>query len=395
MTTQTSIERAREEFLVIMGKAAGPTRFTEPRCADEQADGVCKCPQTTHTVDTRFHDTGVSRPACGVYDGWVRRRDGSVWLRPHPSTPAKPTKIPKRTIENMAAASALGLAYWSEAPGANKIYAVDNDGHAHTLLLDRKAFKVEHYCHQTWRFDPHAGGPRHETKRHCPVTDIRDVSWSMPEDDQAVMELNWTIEDASPGHPERDPLGWGMTGHCLSGRHRNCAHRVGGLQEHGVVSNGVTYRCPCPCHTTEETEMPTPTPASDKAVAKKAAAKKRTPVSMGGLTAAERRAQKEGRERRQAERDAEYARRDAEIEAEVRADAEARDKAEALVKAATPPAMGRAQARALLLHDPDYLGDIPNAALVDLLDDESVKPYHARIRTELRVNRGLTQRKSA
>ena len=48
----------------------------------------------------------------------------------------------------------------------------------------------------------------------------------------------------------------------------------------------------------------------------------------------------------------------------------------------------------LLQHDPDYLGDITNAALVDLLDDETVAHFHPRIRAELRDNRGLTERAS-
>lgn len=400
-TKQTSIERAREEFLVIMGKTTGPTRFTEPRCDDEKNGKPCSHAETFHTIDTRFYDTGVSRPVCGVFDGWTRRRDGSVWLKPFAATPAKPCVIPKRTIENMAAASALGLAYWSEAPGANKIYAVDNDGHAHTLLLDRKNRKVEHYCAQTWRYDPATQGPRYETKKLCPSTNVRDVDWAMPDDDRGVMMLNWTIEDQAeaenPGSAERDPGRLGRTGHCLSNQHHRCGHRVGGPLENGVTSSvtGLLYRCPCPCHTTEETEMPTARDTRPAAVKKAAQANNRLKATH--VTAAEKRAAKARREKREAEVAAES---DAIYEAalaKARAEADARDKAdaEALVRAATPKPMSRVQARSLLLHDPDYLGDITNDALVDLLDDETVKPYHARIRTELRVNRGLTQRKSA
>jgi hypothetical protein len=66
--------------------------------------------------------------------------------------------------------------------------------------------------------------------------------------------------------------------------------------------------------------------------------------------------------------------------------------AAALTKAVTPKAMTREQARALLAHDPDYLGDITNEALVDLLDDDTVAEHHKAIRVELDVNRGLRQK---
>lgn len=405
MTTQTSIERAREEFLVLMGKTTGPTRFTEPRCAEEQADGVCKCPETTHTIDNRFSDPGITRTVCVPPPEFgAPKRDGSVWLKPFAATPAKPCVIPKRTIENMAASSALGLAYWSEAPGANKIYAVDDDGHAHTLLLDRKNRKVEHYCAQTWRYDPVTQGPRYETKKRCPATNVRDVDWAMPDDDRGVMMLNWTIEDQAeaenPGSAERDPGRLGRTGHCLSNQHHRCGYRVGGPLENGVTSSvtGLHYRCPCPCHTTEETEEnEMPTARDNRPAAVKKAAQANNRLKATHVTAAEKRAAKAAREKREAQRDAELAEIAAKAEAEARAKYAAQDKAEAeaLVRAATPKPMSRAQAKSLLLHDPDYLGDITNDALVDLLDDESVKPYHARIRTELRVNRGLTQRRSA
>lgn len=60
-------------------------------------------------------------------------------------------------------------------------------------------------------------------------------------------------------------------------------------------------------------------------------------------------------------------------------------KAVAAAVAAQPPGMSRPQALALLAHDPDYLGDITDDALIDLLDEPAVKKYHPRIRAALRA----------
>ena len=115
-------------------------------------------------------------------------------------------------------------------------------------------------------------------------------------------------------------------------------------------------------------------------------------VKLTKLTAAERRLSKERRERNAARRDAEMADLMERDPARIRAEYEAKHRAEAdaLQRAASEKPMSRVrQARALLHHDPDGLGDIPNAALVDLLEDESVAAHHDRIHTELAA-RGLT-----
>jgi hypothetical protein len=114
-------------------------------------------------------------------------------------------------------------------------------------------------------------------------------------------------------------------------------------------------------------------------------------VKLTKLAAAERRLSKERRERNAARHHAEMADLMERETARIRAEYEAKDRAEADApqRAASEKPMSRAQARALLHHVPDWLGDIPNAALVDLLDDESVAAHHARIHTELAA-RGLT-----
>lgn len=67
--------------------------------------------------------------------------------------------------------------------------------------------------------------------------------------------------------------------------------------------------------------------------------------------------------------------------------------ADALNRAASPKPMTRDQAKALLAHDPDFYGDITSEALVDLLDDPSLKKAHAAIRRELKA-RGLVPQKT-
>lgn len=59
---------------------------------------------------------------------------------------------------------------------------------------------------------------------------------------------------------DRDQLDWGASGRCDQlGKHHDCAHSVGGPQEHGVHSPEGIWRCSCPCHSGPEPQVYAPT----------------------------------------------------------------------------------------------------------------------------------------
>lgn len=111
----------------------------------------------------------------------------------------------------------------------------------------------------------------------------------------------------------------------------------------------------------------------------------------GFLHAHERRTLATARERSLAAKEALYAAEDARIEDEVRA----RMGADPLPGRTAPAGfMTNTQAVALIKHDPDYLGDIPDLALHNVLDDQSLREHHPVVRREM-TSRGLTERKRA
>lgn len=111
----------------------------------------------------------------------------------------------------------------------------------------------------------------------------------------------------------------------------------------------------------------------------------------GFLHAHERRTLAAARERSLSEREERYAEEDAAIEDRVRAELGA-DPLPG--RPALPGFMSNSQAVALIKHDPGYLGDITDQALLNVLDDQSLREHHPVVRREM-TSRGLTERKRA
>jgi hypothetical protein len=132
----------------IAEKYAGTSiRYTPPKCCDERHNGeggrvdqVCSHAESFHTP------SGESRPEGGSVNlpfGLRRDKNGaSFWPR---EDYTKQRAIPPRTRESIAACAALGLSYWSEAPGINRLWAIDGQQEAHEVRIDRKNGKVEGY----------------------------------------------------------------------------------------------------------------------------------------------------------------------------------------------------------------------------------------------------------
>lgn len=126
----------------VAAKLAGtPTRYTPPVCHD-WVDHVWtempleSCPHAERNPEYHWPSSGLGP----LPQGFTRRRDGSVWLA---DVSSGPRPIPARTRENIAACAALGLSYWSEAPGAGRLWAVDDTQQAHEVRIDRKRSEAE------------------------------------------------------------------------------------------------------------------------------------------------------------------------------------------------------------------------------------------------------------
>lgn len=406
----------RPEFIELPSLAlkfeGTPTRYTPPVC-DHQTPpwgplldmypsktlGPIQAKPCGHE-DSFHRPSGMDTSGAGYFGLRRNKAAAFVWVRPAKIRFTEGV-LATSTLEAMAACESLGLSLWAEG---SKSYAwgVDGRQRAHLVKIDREKHTAVHHCEigkldsdpdgEGWdvrphnhRYDPVKQTPREGSRELCDESILGVASWSID-----------GLADTLFDNPEPVTSDLGMTGHCLSGNHHRCSHRPGGPCHGGITQfDGSVYRCPCPCHHEEEPM------ARDLA---------KTPVSMGGLTAAEKRIAKAAREKREAERQAEYARRDAEIEAKVRADAEVETHEEwmARMKAqgglnATPkaepkvskpePGMTLQAATALLHHDPDHLADIPSEHLLTLLDCEGEKPYFAKIRRELKA-RGTTKRAS-
>ncbi len=123
----------------IAEKFAGTNaRYTPPKCYEENDNygggGVC-----THAPS--FHEpSGISGGWNVPWLGLVSRRDGRLVFKAEDYT--KHRAIPPRTRENIAACAAVGLSYWSEAPGAH-LWAIGDHQDAHEIHIDRKNGKVQ------------------------------------------------------------------------------------------------------------------------------------------------------------------------------------------------------------------------------------------------------------
>jgi hypothetical protein len=389
--TQTSAENGRRRMALI--RAEYPqTRWTDPTCTDEnpawgpireewiKGEGMVAYPGPQQSKPCS-HKAEVHAPKLQPISDvhWIAGRRGKdgAFHRPKEQPFRFTGNIAKATLENIAACAALGLSYWSDAPGTNKIWAVDANQVPHSVLIDRKVNKAEHYCAQTWRYDPATQGPREGTKTDCGGEFSRVADWAVAPTMTDLFDQMDTRRDVSAEY--------GVTGHCLSGRHENCRSY---LAEGITTSFHGVYRCPCECH---ETMPPiTVAEANDEVAAMVAARNEEEPMTTKTKTPT--RAQTRAAAAAKAKRESEIKRASSKAVSDARV--KAMREAEALNRAITPKPMSREVARSLLLHDPEYLGDITNEALVDLLDDETVKKFHPRIRRELRVNRGLTQKAS-
>ena len=347
MSTLTSDE--------IAAKLDGtPTRFVPVVCSDEKRGFIC-----THKHLATAPDLDENLRAVGMRRG----KDGAARF-PAPTRSRGSATIAARTRENIAACAALGLSYWSDHARPHLLWAVDDQQVAHSVRVDRKSGRVEHVC---------AKWTEGIDDRVCPDAG-RSRSYTVPANTAATLEL---LADAdAPPAPEPAP--------------RSKADRE--------VS----------------------------AMASKVLKKDDTPKPVK-LTAAEKRAIKARNAANEAKRDAEMAAFMEARLAEERARVAAEDAAEAvqLLKAPveqgpsdalagpladeiqgaalpsqdtpagafghTPPrhahtasgGMSLGAARALMHHDPDYLGDIPTDALRKLRALPSEHTFHNVIDAEL------------
>lgn len=272
------------------------------------------------------------------YFGLKRDSAGALRFRPEPGI-RYPSSIPKRTLENIAACASVGLHFWCEHHRTNLLWAVDASQRVHEVMIDRKTQKAEHRCYRNYSYDP-------------------------------------TTKHYRSGDPQRcERLVQGITTWAI-------APTMNGLGDQLALTT-----------TKENTQMPTPTPASDKTSKARHDAKMlRGKELIAGSPENKRAMAKRGKLGTPLDAD----RAEKAMAAAVNAGTARRKAAgKSVYDANAEKPMTRAVARSLLLHDPDYLGDITNAALVDLLEDESVKKYHPRIRRELKSARGLTERKAS
>lgn len=341
----------RTEFLELPSladKFAGtPTRYTPPRCSDQDPyvypDGTSNAPNPCSHSDDYHRPSGAARSEMAGFVGlrYSKRTGAFSWPK---SAPIKftPGKLPDRTLENIAACAALGLSFWAEAGSSRGVWnawAVDDDQRVHMVKIDYTARKATHECLSTARYDPVRQWPRDDSKKRC---------------EGFILAADYDVEDTRAS-----------------------------LFDH------------------EEDPMPTATTSPFGR-----AMKPSTPQAGfgGNLTAAEKRERKKRREKQEADRDAEMAELAAATAAKVAAmtDEElaayraetSRKMAEANVAVAVakakmsptkpPPGMTMAAAIALLHHDPDHLGDIPTEHLHAILLTPGEKAYHAKIRKELK-----------
>ncbi|MBV8178644.1 MAG: hypothetical protein JOY55_19835 [Mycobacterium sp.] len=94
-------------------------------------------PPTGEPLSDPHEPAGADLDESLRFYGLRRAADGShTWIRRQ--APRPESAIPARTLENLAACAALGLAYWSEAPGANRLWAIDDDRQPHQVTIDRR-----------------------------------------------------------------------------------------------------------------------------------------------------------------------------------------------------------------------------------------------------------------
>lgn len=172
------------------------TRYTAPQCADARKAGdnmACGHTLEAHLPDGKFYPQGAGDPRRKVctppQHDWglrVNAKTKATYWAPVPR-PTYTGTIPKRTLENIAACQALGLTYWSEAPGNNTLYAVDDQQVPHLVSINRNLGVAYGACDKATRYNPETKGPRGYVK--CGHRKIGQ-SWSITDDSQLVLALH-------------------------------------------------------------------------------------------------------------------------------------------------------------------------------------------------------------
>lgn len=175
----------------IAAKLAGtPTRYVLPICHDFPEG--CKHAAGYHT--TTKADLNVSHRFFGL----TRRPDGSAHLTSTGSAP-KRGKVPVRVCESVAACAAVGLNYWSEAPGPGGVWAVDGAQQAHLVKVDRREHRVTVVC---------GPGRSLAAADHSCQYRGREETYDVPKtnDDLAALMCNDTVNESSDARADLDDV---------------------------------------------------------------------------------------------------------------------------------------------------------------------------------------------
>jgi hypothetical protein len=136
-----TISKKNEKIAATIAKAqaAGSTvRYTAPVCHEwiDHEYALVPIEQCKHKAD--HHEPRGPETSNAAYFGLQRNSAGAFEFKPEPKVSESGRKIPDRTAENIAACAAVGLSYWSEAPGPGSLWAVDEHQQAHQVQIDRK-----------------------------------------------------------------------------------------------------------------------------------------------------------------------------------------------------------------------------------------------------------------
>lgn len=165
--TQTALDLGIAAF--EERKAKHPqTRWYPPTChmSTINEDKTCKCGSSMH-----LPSAGGKISDAGVFD--LRRgKDGAFrWPAPKKQS-TKPSVVPAKTIESIAACAGLGLAYWSEHWKPGYVWAVDENQQPHAVEIGRKDGTARHSCY-SFTIEDQAGPCTHPTKGES-------MNWAKP-----------------------------------------------------------------------------------------------------------------------------------------------------------------------------------------------------------------------
>jgi hypothetical protein len=126
----------------------GKTRLTAPVCFEVEKFGKSNC-EHAHG----YHDvSGINNAAELRHWGLTYAKRTGELRFPKPKRMTFNGTIPPKTLENIAACAAVGLAYWSDHPKPGFIWAVDTNQTAHAVEVDRNKGTARHACY-VWTHD--------------------------------------------------------------------------------------------------------------------------------------------------------------------------------------------------------------------------------------------------